>query len=81
MPSQSLCTLPCGRDTKLILPSTLCLNVVQKNVCDLCQWLSGFPTDSFIIMWYNCVDTGVHDDTLLSILFLIYTLKKAEKCI
>lgn len=33
------------------------------------------------MLWNNCSDTDVRDDTVLSVLFLIYALKKAEKCI
>lgn len=44
-------------------------------------YIPGFPTDSFTMLWNNCSDTDVRDDTVLSVLFLIYALKKAEKCI
>jgi len=54
---------------------------VQESVSELYPWLSGFPTDSFTILQNNCSDIDVHDDTVLSVLFLTYALKKAEKCI
>ena len=51
---------------------------MQESVSDLYPWLSGFPPDSFTVLWNNCSDIDVRDYTVVSTIFSIYLEKGRE---